>query len=658
MHSPLFLFDLAIIFIVASFTGMIVSKFKQPAIVAYILTGVLLGPNVFGLMSDEELVSQLSHVGVIALLFTLGLEFSLSKFNEMRNSIIFTGVMQILGTFAAVCIILRVFNFDLVQSILIGCAIALSSTVVVLRTLTTAGELDSLHGRIVLGILIIQDLSLIPIMIMLPNLTTGGAITIMPIFLAVLKAALFLVLALFVSFWLTPKLMDFITSTNKEFLIFSSIGIAISTALIATLFGISLELGAFVAGLALSGTVQSKQVIVEVTPLRDVFAMIFFVSIGLMLDLSFFISHLPMIMLVVAAIFFIKVLVTFIVVFMAKKPGQTALWAALSLFQIGEFSFIITQLGFTEKIITENIYSLLITSTLITMLMTPFVIKLIPLFLTNLEKFSFWKKYFRGPLEVSAETCNLFGHVILCGFGPIGRSIAKVLTLGHQNFIVIEMNNKTIKELQKEDLMAIYGDASHEEILHHSNIDKAKILIITLPDIKTSERTILKAREMNKNVFIIARSRYQFGIQCLYDAGANVVVYEEYETSLGIISSILKILNYTKNEIETIIDLTYASKYSIIQNICNDHVASKLVIKSIKENEVEWIKVTRNHLIVNKQIKDCKLREETGASILSITKDNNNILNPAPDTIINEGDVIAVLVNLQQKESLKNFLRA
>lgn len=658
MHNPDFLFDLAVIFIVASITGMIISKLKQPAIVAYILTGVLLGPHVFGLISDEELVNQLSHIGVIALLFTLGLEFSLSTFSEMRNSVIFTGTLQIIGTFAVVCILLMLFSFDLTQSILIGCAIALSSTVVVLRTLATAGELDSLHGRIIVGILIIQDLSLIPIMIILPNLATGEAITFVPILLAVLKAGFFLVLALFVSFWLTPKLMDFITSTNKEFLIFSSIAIAISTALIATLFGISLELGAFVAGLALSGTVQSKQVIVEVTPLRDVFAMIFFVSIGLMLDLSFFTNNLLMIMLVVASIFIIKFLVTFAVVFAVRKPGQTALWAALSLFQIGEFSFIITQLGFTEKIITENIYSLLITSTLITMLLTPFIIRLIPSLLLRLEKLSLWKKYFRGPLETDIDTCDLCGHAIISGFGPIGRSIAKVLTLGHQDFIVIEMNNKTIKELQKEDIMAIYGDASHEEILHHSNIDKAKILIVTLPDIKTSERAIAKARDMNKDIYIIARSRYQFGIQALYDAGASVVIYEEYETSLGIISNILKTLNYTQNEIETIIDLTYASKYSIIQNICNEHVASKLVIKSIKENEVEWIKVTRNHLIVNKQIKDCKIRENTGASILSITKDNNNILNPPPDTVINEGDVLAVLVNNQQKQSLKTFLEA
>lgn len=217
MHIPEFLTDLAIIFIVASITGMIVSKLKQPAIVAYILTGVFLGPHVFGLISDETLVQQLSEIGVIALLFTLGLEFSLNKFSEMRNSVIFTGTMQILGTFAVVGIVLRFFDFDLTQCILIGCAIALSSTVVVLRTLTTAGELDSLHGRIIIGILIIQDLSLIPIMIILPNLTTGEAITFMPILLAVIKAGFFLVLAMFVSFWLTPKLMDFITSTNKEF---------------------------------------------------------------------------------------------------------------------------------------------------------------------------------------------------------------------------------------------------------------------------------------------------------------------------------------------------------------------------------------------------------------------------------------------------------
>ncbi|MEW5819649.1 MAG: cation:proton antiporter [Cyanobacteriota bacterium] len=656
MNIPHFFIEIAIIFVFASISGLILSRFKQPPIVAYILTGILLGPQVFALVTNEQLVNELSEIGVIALLFTLGLEFSFSKFNEIRNSIIFLGLLQIIGTLVLVSIIMSFFDFNFTQCILIGCAIALSSTVVVLRTLTSAAQLDSIHGRIILGILIVQDLSLIPIMIILPNLMSGEGSILFPLFIAIIKAVLFLGIALIISFGVTPLIMNLITSSNKEFLILSSIGIAIGTAIVASYFGISLALGAFVAGLALSGTMQSKQVIAEVVPLRDVFAMVFFVSIGMLLDINFFFENILLVLVVVVVIFLIKFTITFCVVYFSKYPGQTALWAALSLFQIGEFSFIIAQLGFMQKVISENIYSLFITSTLLTMLITPFIVKQIPNILSFLQKSNIWNKHFKGPVVIEKDKCELNNHIIVCGFGPIGRSIAKVLSLSHQDYIVIELNNKSIFELKSERIQAIYGDATHEEILSHANVEKARVIIITLPDIKSCEMAVMNARKLNNDIFIIVRSRYQPHIDILYNAGANVVIYEEYETSLGIIVNVLEKLKYSQNEIETIIYLIQSDKFKIIQNLCKEEVVCRSTVKSIKESEVLWIKANKSHPFIGKPILYSKIREKSGASIISITKDSVNYSNPPPETIIEDGNILAILGNPDQIKKLNEML--
>lgn len=658
MHIPDFFGELAIIFVVASILGMIFSKIKQPPIFAYILTGILLGPKVLGLIENREMVNQLAEIGVVALLFTLGLEFSFAKFKEMRNRIIVIGSLQIIVTTAIVSLIMYFLNFNFTQCIFIGFAIALSSTIVVLRSLSTSAQIDSIHGRIILGILIIQDISLIPIMIILPSLASGHGDMLISLLYAIFKAGVFLGLALFVSLGVTPLLMNFITSTNKEFLILSSIGIAIGTATLATFFGISIALGAFVAGLALSGTVQSKQVMAEVLPLRDVFAMVFFISIGMLLDTGYFLSNILLILTVVAIIFLVKFIIAFLAVYLAKYPGQTAIWAGLSLFQIGEFSFIISSLGYTQNVISEDIYSLFITATLITMLLTPFVVNIIPDTIMILRKIPAWNKYFKGPVQVETSHCELKDHIIICGFGPIGRSIAKILSLSHQgDYIVLELNNKTIQELKSEGIQAIYGDATHEEILSHANIEKASIVIITLPDLKSCELAVMNARQLNNDIHIVVRARYQAHIDTLYNAGANVVVYEEYETSIGIIINILQKLKYSDNEIETIVKLTQSNKFQIIQDLCREQTVCRGTVRSIKENEVEWIVVKDHYPFVNKKILDSRIRQDTGVSIISITRGNNNISNPPPELEIYEGDILAILGQQDQIKKLKDMLR-
>jgi CPA2 family monovalent cation:H+ antiporter-2 len=656
MELTTILLEVAIIFLVASIFGLILSRLKQPPIFAYILAGICLGPGVFGIIHNHDLIEVLSEIGVIALLFTLGLEFSLDKFKEIRNHVLFAGFLQILLTISFVGVIAFFLGGNLNQCILIGSIVALSSTVVVLKTLTDAAQIDSIHGRIILGILIIQDISLIPIMIILTSLSGETSSIIIPLILSFVKAALFIGIALFLSMGLIPLLLNFITSTSKELLLIASVGIATGTAIVGQYFGVSLALGAFVAGLALSVTIHSKQVVAEVIPFRDAFAMVFFVSIGMMMDIEFFLGNIALVVGVTVALVCVKFLISFIVVFWAGYPGQTALWAGLTLFQIGEFSFIIAKLGIANNIISDDIYSLTIISTLMTMLITPFVVRKIPDIVFKLQAKDFWNKYFKGKVVIKSGSTIMNNHVVIAGFGPIGRGVAKIMSLNNEPYIIIELNNKTIQDLHHQNIPAIYGDATNAEILSLANIENAKILIITLPDFKSCELATLNARNHNSELYIIVRARYQSHIDILYNAGASVVIYEEYETSLGLTVSALEKMNYSRTEIETIAKLIHSNQFEILRESCHEQTTCRTIISSLKQSEIDWIKVLPEHSFCNKTIAESNIRRNTGVSIISVAKKNMHITNPTPDIILESEDIISVMGQNEQIEKLKQLI--
>lgn len=553
MPNHNFLIDIAIMFFTASIAGLALSKLKQPAILAYILTGIILGPGVLGIIENDEIINQLAEIGVIALLFTLGLEFSIDKFKQVGKAAFLLGISQILITIFFVALILKSLGLSASLSILIGCIVSLSSTVIVIKSLSEIAQSDSLHGRLMLGILIIQDLSLIPIMIILPNLGMDSGVILTSLAFSIIKACIFLVLAIFISLKISPIITNLFASTSREILVLSSIAIALGTAIIANYFGISLELGAFIAGLALSITAHSKQLSAEIAPFRDAFAMVFFVSIGLLMDIGFFITHFQEIFTIVLLIIILKIIICFSIIYFAKYPGQTALWVGFSLFQVGEFSFVLAKVGNHKNIINQDLYSLIIISALFTMILTPFFIRKIPSLIYKLQDIKFWNKYFKGKVEIEDSSSRLSGHVIICGYGPIGRSLAKILTLHCKRFIVIELNNETVKKLKKEKIPVIYGDATNTNILRHAGIIKSTLLVTTLPDDKSNEIVTISSRKFCNNLPIIARSRYQTNINKIYKAGASVVIHEEYETALSVISSTLGKLHYPEEEVQSVI---------------------------------------------------------------------------------------------------------
>lgn len=655
MHYD-FLFEITVVFLIASLMGLLASKFKQPAIVAYILTGLVAGPAGFGLIKNAELINQISEIGVIALLFTLGLEFSFDKFKQVQKTAIFAGVLQIVVTTFTVAGIGVLLGLGIVPSLLVGNIAALSSTVIVLKSLAEQAQTDSVHGRIMLGILVIQDLSLIPTMIILSKIGVHTGSVFVPIMFALVKATVFLGLTLALSLKIAPSIMNYVASSSKEILVLFSVSIALGTALLAGYFGISLAIGAFVAGLALSITVHSKQVVAEIVPFRDIFAMMFFVSIGMLKDTSFFIDHMGAVLGLAALVILIKFLVGFGVVYLAKYPGQTALWTGCSLFQIGEFSFVLAKVGNSSGLISNDLYSMVTIMAVITMLLTPFVVRSVPWMLTALQKSVFWNRKFRGRVRLETGTTKLDDHIIICGYGPVGQSISKILRLHSQPFVVIELNNKSIKALKKEGISAIYGDATHEDILKYAGIEKAKILIIALPDSRSCELATANARNLNEDIYIVVRARYQRDIDMLYQAGANNVIYEEYETSMAIVDNTLARLGYSCSEIESISQLVRANKCQLLKESYRNKDNRSGRMNMFLNNEVEWVRVPNHSEFVGKTLAESDFRQLTGTSIITIIKDGVTIPNPSSDSIVESGDILVALGSPQQINSLRDLI--
>lgn len=652
------LVEISKIFFISSILAFISGKVKIPPIVAYIFAGLILGPSVLGLIHDHELIVQLSEIGVIALLFTLGLEFSFDKFKQVGKNTLFIGIFQIVLTILFTGGITKFLGLSYIQSFLLGSIAALSSTVIVMKSLAESAMTDSLQGRIMLGILIIQDLSLIPIMILLDNLKEPSGNILLTLSFAIIKAVVFLSIAILLSLKIAPKIINNIASINKEALLLASIAIAMGTALLSTYFGISIALGAFIAGLALSITAHSKQVIADIVPFRDVFAMVFFVSIGILIDLNFLTNNLALILSTVTLIMIIKFIICFGLVYLFRYSGKIALWTAMSLFQIGEFSFVLAKVGESSKIISKDMYSLIIITASLSMLLTPFFVKITPLIISKLNKKKVWRKYFtfkRTKLNI-IEKDNLFNHSIICGYGPIGKTLAKLLSLNDEEYSVIELNNKTVQSLKLQGIPAIYGDATNPDILIHSGVQNAKLAVVTIPDFNTCELAIKNLRELNEDIIIITRAKFQSNIDKLYQAGSNVVIYEEYETSLSMSAEALNSLGYNKEEISSLIYLIRENKCQMLKDVYHNQDFSSGRINVLKNTEIDWIKVNSESKFINKTLSQSDIRSLTGSSVIAMVKKGHNLPNPKPETIIEDNDILVALGTTEQLKKLRELI--
>ncbi|HEX75571.1 MAG TPA: sodium:proton exchanger [Dehalococcoidia bacterium] len=546
--------NIAIVLTAALLGGMIAHRLRQPVILGYLLVGIAVGPHGFGLVGDLELIEVLATIGVALLMFTLGLEISFNQLRQVGKVGLGGGIAQILATFALGLVAGKLlFHWSLAGAAFFGLLISLSSTMVCLKILMDRGELDSVHGRIMIAILIVQDLSVALMMVAVPVFGAPLEGLLSTFAIAVGKAVLFLGATVVMGLWVLPWLLGRVAGVrSRELFLLTVLILCFGAAFGTYIFGLSIAFGAFFIGLLLRESRFAHQTLVEITPLRDVFATLFFVSLGMLLSPQFVIESWSVVILAVVVIIAIKFIVCFVITRLFGYGGLTALLVGAGLIQIGEFSFILAQAGFDGGIISDYFYSLIIASTIITMLVTPLFMGLASVLHPKLARAPAGRELVVEGVSPSSQTepSQPSNQVVICGYGRVGQNIAQSLHDLEIPYLVIEIDPELVSELRCKGEACIYGDASNAHVLSSVELAKAKVCIVTFPDPLAVVATVKNALRINPKLEIIARVHRSRESELLRSLGVSELISPEYEASLEFICRTLARFGWSRTKIQ------------------------------------------------------------------------------------------------------------
>lgn len=566
-HS--FIFDLSVVLGAAAVGGYIAHRLRQPVLIGYLVSGLAVGPLGFRLLDDPEQIQSLAEIGVAFLLFALGVQFSLEELNRVRRVALQGSLLQMGLTAALVATITLAFGWaqGWGQGLFLGAVLSLSSTAVVLKTLTERGEINTPHGQIMLAILIAQDLALGLMLAVLPTLDQPGQLHWV-ILTALLKVGGFLVLAILAGRWVVPRMIRAIARTeSNELFLLTLIAFCLGVALLTAGLGLSIEIGAFVAGLMIAEIEYADHALAKVLPLRDTFASLFFVSIGMLVDPSVLGQNLGRILGLVSLVMVGKAMIVLPIVLLFGYSLRTALMTSCGLNQIGEFSFVLALVGLEVGLITENTYLLLLGTTAITLVLTPWVLKAAdPLTeaLYQLPQLGPWLKRLESPQQLAVPT-ELKNHVVVAGYGRVGRVIIRILRRRGYAVLVLENNEAAVQTLRHKQIPYILGDADSELILEKADLNAAKALAIALPDPTSTRLLLQRALAIAPDLEIIARAHTTRELDLLIQSGAQEVVQPEFEAALELGSHLLHSLGDAPNHIRSVIEQIRTDRYLSIR---------------------------------------------------------------------------------------------
>jgi len=647
--------DIAIIVVAGLVGALVMQQLRQPLILGYILAGIAVGPFTGGVtVSAIHDIELLAEIGVALLLFALGLEFSLKELQPVRKIALFGTPIQVLLSIGLGIGIGQWLGWDWLASIWFGSMIALSSTMVLLKTLMSQGRLGTLSSRVMIGMLIVQDLIVVPLMIILPQLTDlGEGLPVLG--WAAVKALLFLGVMLFVGTRLLPRLMAYIAGWNSRelfLLAITAIGLGIGYA--TYLVGLSFALGAFIAGMVLSESDYGHQALSDIIPLRDLFGLLFFVSVGMLLDPLFLIEHWSTILLVVFLVALGKGLIFGGLSLFFRYRNVVPLAVGLGLFQVGEFSFVLARVGVSTGSIDDYLYGLILTTAIVTMFLTPFISGLTtPLYA--------WQRRHQQqePLQtINLPKTGLADHVVIAGGGRVGQQVAQILQRLDVPFVVIELDQRRVNEAKAAGLSVIYGDASHEIVLEAAYITHARLLLITTPDMIVTQSIVAHVQSMNAELHMVARADSVDQLQRLHALGVYEVVQPELEASLEITRQALLHLSIPATEINRYTDAVRHELYAPMYDMHDDYQLIHQLRSFANLLEFNWAQLPPNSPLIDNTLGESRIRNQTGVIVVGIVHHGHLHTNPAPEYRFEAGDFVAVMGNGEQLASFAHFAAA
>ncbi|NDJ60990.1 MAG: portal protein [Chloroflexi bacterium] len=646
--------DIVIVVVAAMLGAFVAQRLKQPLILGYILGGVVVGPYT-GLIaiSDVHDIELLAELGVALLLFALGLEFSLKDLQPVRRIALLGTPIQMLLTILYGYVLGSLLGLGWIEAVWLGGVISVSSTMVILKTLMGRGLLGTLSSRVMIGILIVQDLAIIPLMLVLPQLSDLQA-GVPALAGAVIKAIIFLLGMIVIGTRVMPALMRIIARWNsRELFLVSVTAIGLGVGYVTYLFGLSFAFGAFVAGIILSESDYSHQALGDITPLRDLFGLVFFVSVGMLLDPAYLIENLGTVLLLVALVALGKLVIFGGLVRAFGYGNIIPIAVGLTMFQVGEFSFVLARVGLSTASISQDLYSLLLTTAILTMMLTPLVSRLAT------PVYSRWRKRFKHEAlaTVNLPQEGLHDHVVIAGGGRTGYYVAKVLQRMQLPFVIIELDQRRVDECKRDGMPVIYGDATQPVVLETAGIESARLLLVTLPTFATTQAVVDRVRTMRPELHIVARVESVELLHTLHEHGVYEAVQPEFEAGLEIVRQALLHLEIPAAEIHDFTDEIRTELYApLLATQHHQRAITKLRQAATQLMELSWVDLPEHNGAAGKSIKDLQIRQQTGASIVGIVREGAVITNPGAESRLQSGDVIAVLGDRQQVEEVRSLL--
>jgi CPA2 family monovalent cation:H+ antiporter-2 len=632
--------DIAIIVVAALIGGLIAQRLKQPLILGYILAGVAVGPYTGGVtVTQVHDIELLAEIGVALLLFALGLEFSLKELQPVRHIALIGTPLQILLTMAYGYGIGRWLGWEWYPALWLGGLISLSSTMVILKTLMSQGRLGTLSSRVMIGMLIVQDLAVVPLMIILPQLNAPDAG--LPLLgLAAAKAAAFLALMIFAGTRAIPYLLARIARWNsREMFLLSVTAIGLGVGYGTYLFGLSFAFGAFVAGLVLSESDYSHQALSDIIPLRDVFGLLFFVSVGMLLDPAYLMANLGTVLLVVLLVGAGKGLILGLLASLFRYGNVVPLAVGLGLFQIGEFSFVLAREGLRTNSLGPDLYSLVLSASIVTMVLTPLVSGLAePLYALRRR----WFKH-EPSQSINLPPAGLRDHVVIAGGGRVGQYVAGVLQRLEQAYVVIELDQRRVDQAKEAGFPVIYGDSGQPLILEAAGIERARLLLVTVPDMVAARTIVSQAVRLNSGLHIVARSEGIEHMQALRDLGVHEVVQADFEASLEITRQALLHLDIPAPVIQRFTDAVRQELYAPMYRAHHEYQTLAELRNAARLMELAWLPLPEDSPLVGQTIQESNIRSRTGSSVVGVMRAGELLPNPGPALRFAAGDLVALM---------------
>jgi K+:H+ antiporter len=653
MTEIVFLQDMLILLALALANAWLFSRLKQSPIIGYLAAGMLVGPYGFHLIQGLHEVEVLAEIGVILLLFTIGLEFPFARILRLRRLMLIGGTAQVALSIPLVWAGCRLLGLTNGAAWALGMALALSSTAIVLKLLIEQGEMDTIHGRVSLAILLVQDLCVVFFLVLLPFLTQGaGQFS----WLAVLNAiGLMGGLSLFVRYLLKPLLRGVLRTSSPELFRLTLLTLVLGTAWITSLAGFSLALGAFLAGLFLAESDYSHQAMADILPFRDTFLALFFVSMGMLVNVRMLAHSWHLVLGFLLLLSLLKIGTASLAALLARCPLRVSLTAGLILFQVGEFSFVLLKQASGLGLVEAQSYQLALSVIALSMVVTPLLVPRAPALAAAIANLMGHKG---GKLkdETLERTANLEGHVIIVGYGLSGRNVGGILREMQISYLFIELNSESVRNGRRAGEFIVYGDATAPTVLEGLGIKRARALVLAVNDPGALSRAIRAGRELNPEIYILARTRYRAELDYLRELGADEVIPDELEASLQLSNYLLRRFGIAEGRIMQHLARLRRAHYSQLRSPRQGASTEAPALSVLEGAEVEYQAVPNDSPCLGRTLAELAFRNSTGAMVLGVLRRQRTLYNVSSDYQLEKGDTLILLGSDEEIQRARKLL--